>query len=230
MKANQTFTLSLICSLCLVTALWSDIRVYQYSGVDVTHAGKKVTLEREIDPKCLEIPINNKQIWEGDYANKEIPKECKAMFVTSVGQIQPISLHPEVETYGEMEVMHFFKKMQKHEKTMMLVDTRAEDWFAYRTIPGAVNIPHYDITDANVSNKDFQHAMNMLGIKIENGKFDFSEAKEIVLFCNGAWCSQSPVMIKELMALGYPAKKLKWYRGGMHDWLTLSMTSTHKRK
>jgi hypothetical protein len=37
----------------------------------------------------------------------------------------------------------------------------------------------------------------------------------------------SSTMIKNLLALGYPAEKMKWYRGGMHDWLTLSMTSTN---
>ena len=38
--------------------LSADIKVYQYSGVDVNHNGKKVTLEREIHPKCLDIPIS----------------------------------------------------------------------------------------------------------------------------------------------------------------------------
>ena len=76
------------------------------------------------------------------------------MFVTSVGQIQPISIHPEVETYGEMEVMHFFKEMQS-DSSKILVDTRGEDWFALRSIPGAVNIPHNDIIKANKSSERF---------------------------------------------------------------------------
>ena len=29
-----------------------------------------------------------------------------------------------------------------------------------------------------------------------------------------------------LLALGYPAKKMKWYRGGMQSWLNVGMTST----
>ena len=67
-------------------------------------------------------------------------------------------------------------------------------------------------------------------VKKINGKYDFTEAKTMVLFCNGSWCSQSPNMIKKLIAIGYPTKKLKWYRGGMHDWLNLSMTSTTHQK
>lgn len=207
----------------------ADIRVYQYTGVEVKYEGEKITLEREIDPKCINITISSENIWEGSYANRDIPKECKATFVTSVGQIQPISIHPDVETYGEMEVMHFFKKMQ-NDKNLLLVDTRDEPWFVYRTIPGAVNIPHDYISKPKVYSEEFHTALEILGIEIIKGKYSFKHAKTVVLFCNGAWCSQSPKMIQNLMALGYPAKKLKWYRGGMHDWLTLSMTSTHKIK
>jgi len=213
--------------LLILTEMLADIRVYQYTGVEVKYEGEKVTLEREIDPKCLNISISSANIWEGSYADKSIPKECKATFVTSVGQIQPISIHPDVETYGEMEVMHFFKQMQ-HDNSLLLVDTRDEHWFDYRTIPGAVNVSHNYIANPKEFPDEFKQALDTLGIKISNGSYDFKAAKKIVLFCNGAWCSQSPKMIKNLMSLGYPAKKLKWYRGGMHDWLTLSMTSTHK--
>ena len=214
----------------LTTVSMSDIKVYQYSGVDVTHDGKKVTLERLISPKCINIPISSDHIWEGNYASDSVPKECKAMFVTSVGQIQPISVHPKVETYAEMEVMHFFKQMQKR-KDMMLVDSRGENWFQYRSIPGAVNIEHHVISHPEKYPLEFKEALEKMGVGISNGAYDFSQAKTIVFFCNGAWCSQSPNMIKNLISLGFPPEKIKWYRGGMHDWLTLSMTSTsHFRK
>jgi len=203
----------------------TNLKVYQYCGVEVEHQGKKITLEREISPKCMDIAINNENIWEGNYAGKDIPSECKAMFVTSVGQIQPISMHPDIETYGEMEVMHAFKQMQGTDK-LLLVDTRDEEWYRYRTIPSAVNISHHAISEPEIFAKEFQEALNMMGVKVHDGKYDFSQAKILILFCNGAWCSQSSTMIKDLLKLGYPAEKLKWYRGGMHDWLTLSMTTT----
>ena len=215
--------------VALTVILFSDIKVYQYSGVDVEHKGKKVTLEREIHAKCLDIPISQEQIWGGLYAGREIPAECKATFVTSVGQIQPIAIHPEVETFGEMEVMHFFKAMQR-DSDKMLVDTRGEEWFEARTIPGAVNIPHHDIDRDESMLEDFEKALKTMHVQYKKGKYDFSEAKTMVLFCNGSWCSQSSNMIKNLIAMGYPPEKLKWYRGGMHDWLNLSMTSsTHKK-
>ena len=209
----------------MFTLAMADIRVYQYSGVDVKHKGKQITIEREISPKCLDIPISNDMIWESSYAGEKIPEECKAVFVTSVGQIQPMSVHPKVETYGEMEVMKFSKQMQ-HDDSMMLVDTRAKTWFNYRTIPGAVNISHSNISQAQRFPEGFKKALAMLGVKSKGYGYDYENAKTIVLFCNGAWCSQSPEMIKKLITLGYPPEKLKWYRGGMNDWLMLSMTVT----
>jgi len=207
-----------------------NLKVYQYTGVHTQHTDrngkeKKIHIEREIDPKCLDLPVTNQMIWEGAYADAAVPEACKAMFVTTVGQIQPMKLHPEVETYGEMEVMKFIKHMQERDD-MLLIDTRMENWYHYRTIPGAVNISHLDISKAALFPKAFQKALKTLGVTRKNGIYDFSHAKTIVLFCNGAWCSQSPQMIKYLIKLGYPPKKIKWYRGGMHSWLTLGMTST----
>lgn len=214
--------------LCVVIVLIAeDIKSYQYSGVKVNYDGQDMMLEREISPKCLNIAISNDLIWEGSYANEDIPKECKATFVTTVGQIQPMRIHPKVETYGELEVMRFLKQMQKDD-TMLLIDIRSEEWYEHRTIPGAVNVSHYYISRAKSFPKEFNNALKVLGVKKVNGAYDFSSAKRIALFCNGAWCSQSPNMIKNLLALGYPAEKMKWYRGGMHDWLAMSMTSTNK--
>ena len=57
------------------------------------------------------------------------------------------------------------------------------------------------------------------------GLWNFENAKTLVLYCNGPWCGQSPTNIKQLLALGYPAHKLKWYRGGMQDWKMLGLTT-----
>lgn len=48
--------------------------------------------------------------------------------------------------------------------------------------------------------------------------WDFSQAKSLVLWCNGPWCGQSPTAIKGLIGQGYPANKIRYYRGGMQLW------------
>jgi len=73
---------------------------------------------------------------------------------------------------------------------------------------------------------DVKRSCKMLGIDLIEGEYDFEHAKTLVLFCNGPWCSQSPSMIFALLEVGYPPEKIKWYRGGMQDWLSAGMTST----
>jgi hypothetical protein len=46
-----------------------------------------------------------------------------------------------------------------------------------------------------------------------------------VMFCNGMWCGQSPNNIRNLLGFGYPAHKIKWYRGGMQTWEILGLTT-----
>jgi len=210
-----------------------DMRAHQYSGVEIEYEDfsgkiKKLIIEREIDPKCMDIPISNDLMWEQRYASNKVPDACKATFVTSVGQIQAIKIHPEIETYGEMELMQFIKDMQSDD-SMMLIDSRTEEWYDYRTIPGAINLPYVHITKPGFFADEYEESLEMLGIRHKKGSYNFDKAKTIALFCNGSWCSQSTIMINKLLELGYPPLKIKWYRGGMHDWLMLSMTSTRNR-
>jgi rhodanese-related sulfurtransferase len=66
--------------------------------------------------------------------------------------------------------------------------------------------------------------IDILGIIQRKSYLDFSRAKTAIIFCNGSWCSQSPKMILRLINLGYPRKKLLWYRGGMQDWVVNGFT------
>ena len=63
------------------------------------------------------------------------------------------------------------------------------------------------------------------GARSQGGKWDFSNARTLVLYCNGMWCSQSTNAVKLLLHYGYPAQKLKWYRGGMQNWENLGLTT-----
>ncbi|HHH20506.1 MAG TPA: rhodanese-like domain-containing protein, partial [Nitratifractor sp.] len=66
------------------------------------------------------------------------------------------------------------------------------------------------------------------------GTLDFSKAKTVVVYCNGAWCLQSTQLIKDakysLLKLGYPKDKIKYYRGGMQSWVTFGLTTIGKGK
>jgi rhodanese-related sulfurtransferase len=221
--------------VCLTAFSFSeetDISLYQ-SGVETDYLNskgekKRIIIKREIDPLCKNIPISNDVFWKEKYASQEIAESCKSTFITSAGKtIFPMQIHKEIETYGEVEVLTFIKNMQ-HDKKMLLIDSRDEEWYEYRTIPGAINIHYVYMMMPQEFEEEYNNALNSLGVLGAKKPYDFSQAKTILLFCNGAWCSQSPKMIKTLLSLGYPPKKIKWYRGGMDDWLGLSMTSTMK--
>src|SRR4030067_1146997 len=114
----------------------------------------------------------------------------------------------------------------------ILVDSRVEPFYTKGTIPGSVNIPFTTLT---ASDKDpgFRQALARLGVMTgesvnwsnsihrsvdglgeDNRKldWDFSRAKDILLFCNGPWCDQSPRAIQALLRIGYPANKIYYYR------------------
>ena len=205
----------------------------QFTGIETEHTNNKgekrqITIEREIDPKCADIFISNAMFWKANYADIKVPKACKATFITSAGKaIYPMQIHKDIVTYGEVEVLEFINEMQ-YDDNMLSIDTRDEEWYGHLTIPGSINIHYVYIQMSDVFEKEYRESLNKLGVIGLKKPYDFSKAKTILLFANGAWCSQSPKMIEALLALGYPPEKIKWYRGGMDDWLGLSMTTTRK--
>lgn len=45
----------------------------------------------------------------------------------------------------------------------------------------------------------------------------------VVLFCNGPQCGATPHAIAALLDAGWDPARLRYYRGGIHDWVTLGL-------
>ncbi len=134
--------------------------------------------------------------------------------------IQPISPAPGVQVAGELEVIEFLKK---HGKAMtgVLIDSRSPKEYRSGTIPGAVNVPSMLFS---ADNPYREKILILLGArKLPDGTWDFSQARELMLFCNGAFCPQSPRNIQALVDAGYPPEKLHYYRGGVQGWALLGL-------
>lgn len=132
--------------------------------------------------------------------------------------IEPFSVDEGVETYGELEVLEFISKKQG-----MFIDARLANWYAKSAIPSAVNIPFKLFLSET---PEREKVLKDLGAEYtKNGQWNFSNAKMILLYCNGAWCGQSPTAINALIELGYPKSKMKYYRGGMQAWQLLGLTT-----
>ena len=112
------------------------------------------------------------------------------------GTITPMTLPGGVQTVGELEVIAHI------EAGLPLIDTRLASYVAQGTIPTALHIDHHEI-----------------GARI--GELD--PGAVTVLFCNGPQCAATPDAIAILLEAGHPAAGLRFYRGGIHDWVTLGL-------
>lgn len=182
----------------------------ELGSVDVKHNGKTVTIKRN---------QNNDNRVGDNYAktSRNCPPFC----------IQPMSLAPGVETIGEVEMLKYLKKASDGDKSVLVVDSRTPDWVKRGTIPGSVNVPWTRLNPAQGASP-FEIVDILTGqfdVREQEGLFDYSGAKTLVMFCNGMWCGQSPANIRTLLDFGYPAHKIKWYRGGMQNWSNLGFTT-----
>ena len=191
-------------------------------------AEDKVGITRSM--KSFEGTINGQAISikrTQDTTNKINPAFAKTSRPCPPFCIQPMHLGDGVETIGELELIDYLKKMSEGDESILLIDSRTPDWLSRGTIPGARNIPWTKLNPAKgadpISIGDI--LTGEFGAKELEGLWDFSNAKTLVMFCNGNWCGQSPNNIKNLLRFGYPAHKLKWYRGGMQSWENLGLST-----
>ena len=190
-----------------------DVAVQITAGVgsvDVMHGSEKVTIMRNQDQENTVNPAFAK-------TSRECPPFC----------IQPSKLAPGIETIGEAEVIRYAKAMSDGDGTIVLIDSRTPDWVGRGTIPSAMNIPWTKLNPAKgadpISIAEIMEGV--FNVQSNEELMDFSDSKTAVMFCNGMWCGQSPNNIQNLLKFGYPAHKIKWYRGGMQDWEILGLTT-----
>jgi len=112
------------------------------------------------------------------------------------GRIAPMALAPGVQTVGELEVIEHLRAGGG------CIDCRQPEYFAEGSLPGAVNVPH-------------QWILERLGT--------LDAERRAVVFCNGPQCTATPQAVAALLEAGCPAGALLYYRGGIHDWVTLGL-------
>ena len=171
-------------------------------SIEVMHNGKPIKIMRE----------QNRE-------NKIVPFYQK----TTRGTIQ--AMHPfkphDVETLGEREVIDYLKNMSDGDESILVIDSRTAAWIKRSgMIPGAINIPFRKFKNTEETLEIMEDKFDV----ITGETFDFSNAKTLVMYCNGNWCGQSPTAIRKLLMMGYPASKIKFYRGGMQSWMSLGLT------
>lgn len=192
----------------------SDLKVKitrDIGSLTVMHNGKPIVIQRNQNS-------NNTIVKDYALTSRNCPPFC----------VQPMHLLPGVETIGELEMLNYIKRASKKDPNLLIIDSRTPDWVAKGTIPTSVNIPWTQLYQ-NASNYEPMVVEGILtdrfGATVHDGIWNFSNVKDLVFFCNGPWCGQSPTNIKALVSMGYPAHKIHWYRGGMQAWNALGLTT-----
>jgi rhodanese-related sulfurtransferase len=198
----------------------------------VIHEGRSVKVQRVQDPD-YEL--------KGYFAKtgRKCPPFC----------VQPISPDPEVGAIGEVELFEFMETRLR-DGSGALIDARTASWFRKGTIPGSVNYP-FTLFDKEPDAPEVIAVLKELGAKEreeigaveklledwgwvdarhKTDDWDFTKAKDLVVWCNGPACGQSPRAIRGLLGLGYPGEKISYYRGGMQMWQLWGLTTVVPRQ
>ncbi len=181
-------------------------------SITVEHNGEEMVIERNQTPDAA---VGH------DWArtDRNCPPFC----------VQPISAAPGVQTVSINQVIDFMRNELAVEAGA-IIDARTPNWYEKGTIPGSINIPYSEL-NRQLGGNDLTIADAFSKFDVtekEDGTWDFSNAKALILWCNGWWCGQSPAAIQGLLNEGYPADKLYYFRGGMQNWVLYGLTITNK--
>lgn len=170
-------------------------------SLTVTHKGEKLEIRRNQD-RTNEITPFYRPTWRG--------------------RIQPMNpFSPQnVETIGELEMLDYIRRLDAGEGNILIIDSRMPGSTRRGMIPLAVNIPYRELKGEKMAGI----MQEQFGVVPGDPVWNFRDAATLVMYCNGPWCGQSPTAIKRLLRAGYPASRIKYYRGGMQSWESLGLT------
>ena len=177
-------------------------------GVDVLHNGQELEIKRNQDRKAKIM-----KFYQGTWRGKIQP-------------MHPFKPHP-VETVAELEVIDYIEKISQGDDSILVVDSRPQSAITITgMIPGAVQITSQMFLSGETQDK----MLAILGVEkiADSSHLNFANAKTLVTYCNGFWCGKSPRLIRALLSYGYPAHKIKYYRGGMQAWRSVGLTTVSK--
>ena len=175
--------------------------------VDTLHNNKLVRIERNQDHDSV-LPL------EFSFTSRACPPYC----------VQPMQISPGVETIGELELLEYLKKIGESDEAVMVIDSREARWLETGAIPGSTHLPWTLFHSSKVDAAGIARLFEKFDVIRNKEIWDFNFAKTLVFYCNGPWCGQSPTSIRSLLTAGYPANRIKWYRGGMQSWLQFGLT------
>jgi rhodanese-related sulfurtransferase len=172
--------------------------------LDVQHEGKLVRIQRIQD-------TNHRLIDSWSRTSRPCPPAC----------IQPMQIAPGVLSVGELELLDFLDQQVRNGRGVLL-DNRLPEFFRLETIPSAINLP-FGVLQRD--NPQVAKVLEALGARRQGDQWNFQQAKELLMFCSAVWSDDSARAVRALLTLGFPADKLKYYRGGLQAWRLQGLTT-----
>ncbi|MFT4607423.1 MAG: rhodanese-related sulfurtransferase [Chitinophagales bacterium] len=208
--------------------IYTGLIMFMVSFLASTSYAANVNITAEIESVNVQLGQNQVVIKRNQNLNNTInPAFAKTSRQCPPFCIQPANLAAGVDTIAELEVLDYLQQMTNGDDSVLIIDTRLTNWVAKGTIPGAINIPWSEL-----DSKQGADSISIGGILQEklnarnlSGLWDYTTARTLVLFCGGIWCGEASNSIMNLLKYGYPAHKIKWYRGGMQGWESLGLTT-----
>jgi len=230
MRNSILFSVLICAALVTMQAMASslEVKITQDKPYTVVNHGKELVKVQRIQDTSHTI--------DGSFAKTSRP--CPPFCVN------PLNIGEGVATVAELEVIQFMETVLQRGDGI-IVDSRTPSWHEKGTIPGSINIP-FTVFEKPADDPELVEVLERLGAREredvnvvmrslekvgmfsgnqKTDSWDFSEAKQLLLWCNGPWCGQSPRAIRALLSMGYPAEKLYYYRGGMQMWQALGLTT-----
>lgn len=178
----------------------------ELSSIYVYHKGKAVKVHR-IQDTAHKIT--------GEYAKQYRPNK----------DIQPIRIHKNIQTIGEVELLQFMQDKGNSGKGT-LIDIRSKKDYSKESIPSAVNIP----AEVKNNKNKMKKILTLFGVYNIDNELDTSHAIDLAVYCHGLWCKKSVEFIQVLLDMGYPEDKIYYYRGGFQMWKILGFTTVTNEK
>ena len=105
-------------------------------------------------------------------------------------------MHYQNKLNYEIDSWDTFEQLEKPDSNLIVVDGRSAEAFAKEAIPGAINLPHREISAQSTAHLD--------------------KSKTYVCYCDGIGCNASTKTALKLATLGFEVKELM---GGLDWWI-----------
>ena len=105
-------------------------------------------------------------------------------------------MHYQNKLNYEFDSWDTFEQLEKPDSNLIVVDGRSAEAYAKEAIPGAINLPHREISAQSTAHLD--------------------KSKIYVCYCDGIGCNASTKTALKLITLGFDVRELM---GGLDWWI-----------